>query len=140
MTAAQPWAARAHAPLRQQRTGAVAGRGRGERTSGRSAPSAGALRVTAKRFPLDVCRELDTLPGMPPWFAACTSHSHSLFYPAVAPLLFLCICYLLTYCTTYKLCCARAKSLQSSPTLCDPMDCSAPGSSVHGIFQARILK
>ena len=26
------------------------------------------------------------------------------------------------------------------PTLCDPMDCSPPGSSVHGIFQARILK
>ena len=25
------------------------------------------------------------------------------------------------------------------PTLCDPMDCSLPGSSVHGIFQARIL-
>ena len=29
---------------------------------------------------------------------------------------------------------------QSCPTLCDPMDCSPPGSSVHGIFQARILK
>ena len=25
-------------------------------------------------------------------------------------------------------------------TLCDPMDCSLPGSSVHGIFQARILE
>ena len=29
---------------------------------------------------------------------------------------------------------------QSCPTLCHPMDCSLPGSSVHGIFQARILK
>ena len=29
---------------------------------------------------------------------------------------------------------------QSCPTLCDSMDCSLPGSSVHGIFQARILK
>ena len=28
---------------------------------------------------------------------------------------------------------------QSRLTLCDPMDCSPPGSSVHGIFQARIL-
>ena len=28
--------------------------------------------------------------------------------------------------------------LQSCPTLCKPMDCSQPGSSVHGIFQARI--
>ena len=33
-----------------------------------------------------------------------------------------------------------AKSLQSSPTLCDPVDCSPPGSSVHGILQARILE
>ena len=29
---------------------------------------------------------------------------------------------------------------QSCPILCKPMDCSLPGSSVHGIFQARILK
>ena len=32
-------------------------------------------------------------------------------------------------------CCVQ--SLQSCPTLCDPMDCSPPGSSVHGILQAR---
>ena len=44
-------------------------------------------------------------------------------------------------CTTVfgaVLCCAE--SLQSCLTLCDPMDCSLPGSSVHGILQARILK
>ena len=29
---------------------------------------------------------------------------------------------------------------QSCPTLCDPVDCSPPGSSVHGIFQARVLE
>ena len=29
---------------------------------------------------------------------------------------------------------------QWSPTLCDPMDCSPPGSSIHGIFQARVLE
>ena len=29
---------------------------------------------------------------------------------------------------------------QSCPTLCDPIDCSLPGSSVHGILQARILE
>ncbi|KAM7226499.1 hypothetical protein CapIbe_022644, partial [Capra ibex] len=29
---------------------------------------------------------------------------------------------------------------QSCPTLCDPMDCSPPDSSVHGISQARILE
>ena len=33
-----------------------------------------------------------------------------------------------------------AKSLQSCPTLCDPMDCSLPGSSIRGILQARILE
>ena len=35
---------------------------------------------------------------------------------------------------------AAAKSLQSCPTLCDPIDGSPPGSSVHGIFQARVLE
>ena len=34
----------------------------------------------------------------------------------------------------------HAKSLQSCPTLCDPIDCSPPGSSVHGILQTRILE
>ena len=34
---------------------------------------------------------------------------------------------------------AAAKSLQSCLTLCNPVDCSLPRSSVHGIFQARIL-
>ena len=29
---------------------------------------------------------------------------------------------------------------QSCPTLCNPMDCSLPGSSVHGISQARVLE
>ena len=36
--------------------------------------------------------------------------------------------------------CVCAKSLQSCPTLCDLMYCKLPGSSVHGIFQARILE
>ena len=35
---------------------------------------------------------------------------------------------------------ATAKSLHSCPTLCDPIDGSPPGSSVHGIFQARVLE
>ena len=35
---------------------------------------------------------------------------------------------------------AAAKLLQSCPTLFDPMDCGLPGSSVHGIFQARVLE
>ena len=36
--------------------------------------------------------------------------------------------------------CMWAKSLLLCPTLCDPMDCSPLGSSVHGILQARILE
>ena len=35
---------------------------------------------------------------------------------------------------------AIAKSLQSCPTLCDPIDGSPPGFPVHGIFQARVLE
>ena len=39
----------------------------------------------------------------------------------------------------YKIC-VCAKSLQSCPTLCNPMECSLPGSSVHGILQAKTLE
>ena len=35
---------------------------------------------------------------------------------------------------------AAAKLLQLCPTLRDPMDCSLPGLSIHGIFQARVLE
>ena len=35
---------------------------------------------------------------------------------------------------------ATVKSLQSCQTLCNTMDCSPPGSSVHGILQARMLE
>ena len=35
---------------------------------------------------------------------------------------------------------SESEVAQSCPTLCDPMDCSPPGSSIHGIFQARILE
>ena len=35
---------------------------------------------------------------------------------------------------------AAARSLQSCPIPSDPMDCSPPGSSIHGIFQARVLE
>ena len=34
---------------------------------------------------------------------------------------------------------SESEVAQSSLTLSDPIDCSAPGSSVHGIFQARVL-
>ena len=44
----------------------------------------------------------------------------------------------------FPLQCMKVKSesevAQSCPTLSDPMDCSLPGPSVHGIFQARVLE
>ena len=47
---------------------------------------------------------------------------------------FLCLIYFSKYAA------AAAKSLQSCPTLCDPIDGSPPGSSVPGILQARTLE
>ena len=35
---------------------------------------------------------------------------------------------------------SESEVTQSCPTLSDPVDCSLPGSSVHGIFQARVLE
>ena len=50
-------------------------------------------------------------------------------------------------CSTFRSCsfsvflCVRTRLVaQSCLTLCDPMDCSLPGSSVYGILQARILE
>ena len=46
-------------------------------------------------------------------------------------------CYFLLQCMKVK---SESEVAQSRPTLGDPMDCSLPGSSVHGIFQARVLE
>ena len=35
---------------------------------------------------------------------------------------------------------SESEVTQSCPTLCDPMDCSLPGSSTHGILQSRVLE
>ena len=35
---------------------------------------------------------------------------------------------------------SESEVTQSCPTLSDPVDCSLPGSSIHGIFQARVLE
>ena len=54
------------------------------------------------------------------------------------------VCCLCETITTLLICyaaaAAAAKSLQSCPTLCDPIDSSPPGSPVPGILQARILE
>ena len=41
---------------------------------------------------------------------------------------------------TYLLIISESEVAQSCPTLSNPMDCSLPGSSVHGIFQAGVLE
>ena len=46
-------------------------------------------------------------------------------------------CHFLLQCMKVK---SESEVAQSFPTLSDPMDCSLPGSSVHGIFQARVLE
>ena len=46
-------------------------------------------------------------------------------------------CHFLLQCMKVK---SESEVAQSCPTPSDPMDCSLPGSSVHGIFQARVLE
>ena len=46
----------------------------------------------------------------------------------------------LTVCFTHGCVYRRSEQVKSCPTLCDPMDCSLPGSPIHGIFQARVLE
>ena len=68
----------------------------------------------------------------------------SRYYTVWLKLSIFCVCFL----CTYYLCEKHYKSItvhtymnaQSCPTLCNPMDCGPPGSSVHGILQARIME
>ena len=46
-------------------------------------------------------------------------------------------CHFLLQCMRVK---SESEVAQSCPTLSDPMDCSPPGSSIHGILQARVLE
>ena len=46
-------------------------------------------------------------------------------------------CHFLLQCMKVK---SESEVTQSCPTLSDPMDCSLPGSPVHGVFQARVLE
>ena len=66
-------------------------------------------------------------PGLPRcsgFFFFHLSHQGSLLYPIKSKFL----------------ACVHAQSLQLCPTLCKPMDCSLPGSFIHGILQAGILE
>ena len=46
-------------------------------------------------------------------------------------------CHFLLQCMKVE---SESEVAQSGPTLSDPMDCSLPGSCIHGIFQARVLE
>ena len=63
-------------------------------------------------------------------YAACLFLEHALLISGEG-------CHFLLQCMKVK---SEREVAQSCPTLCDPMDCSLPGSSVHGIFQARVLE
>ena len=73
------------------------------------------------------CPRVSSLPACPTNFRLPSPYLHKRvpIYQISSILLFMCLC---------------AQSHQSCPTLCDPLDCSLPGSSVHGTFQARILE
>ena len=62
----------------------------------------------------------------------CLSHSHFVLYYIPNQLAILL--------RGIKLLESESEVTQSCPALCDPMDCSLPGSSVRGIFQARVLE
>ena len=68
-------------------------------------------------------------PSTKPWILTCLSKifllTNGLQIQVVSGMYHLCVC---------------AKLLQLCPILCNPMDCSPLGSSVHGIYQARILE
>ena len=56
-------------------------------------------------------------------------------------ILSVCVCVCVCVCArVWHSLCVRAQSLQSCLTLCDHIDCSPPGCSVHGILQARVLE
>ena len=84
---------------------------------------------------------LSTVPSRPIHVAA--NGITSLFFMAeYDSIVCICVCVCVCVCVSVCVCisAAAAKSLQSCPTLCDPIDCSPPGSPVPGILQARTLE
>ena len=87
-----------------------------------------------KQFSVTECSMIRTL--VTTWAQQCSNSW--LFFSDLQQVLFtVCVC--VCVCTRTRAC-VHTKLLQSCPTLCNPMDCSPPGFSVHGILQARILE
>ena len=93
-----------------------------------SSSSLSAVRVVSSAY----LRLLIFLPAI--LIPACASSSPAFLMMYSAYILGL----LYLVCTMGR--CVHTQSLQSCPALCDPMDCSPPGSSVYGILQSRILE
>ena len=100
------------------------------RTWGPAALGAGSLshwtiRESLQRDSSEVNSQASLVPK-PSWGSRFT-WSSLLSHPFMQPFWFPCVCV-----------CVLAA--QSCPTLCNPVECSPPGSSVHGLLQARILE
>ena len=67
---------------------------------------------------------------------ATTNRSISKDHTRVCVCVWVCVC----GCVCLSVCVTCVLVVQSCSTLCDLMDCSPPGSSVHGILQARLLE
>ena len=78
--------------------------------------------------------------SMTPWTVALQASLRGSPDPGIKPVSLASTALAGIFFTTSTPAAAAAKSLQSCPTLCDPIDSSPPGSSVPGILQARILE
>ena len=105
------------------------------------------LTLSHRRFPL-----------LPPLTALLLGRKHPILFPAHYSVILTCLSCLSVQCgqpensndlLLYALSSVgpthwqwkkESEVAQSCPTLCDPMDCSLPGSAVHGIFQASVLE
>ena len=101
------------------------------------------LRDCVKKWPrAPESDSLDSSPAQSP--SACATLSKLLLYASVFLSVKLWWKIVLTTSTELwlkmLLASCECEVAQSRPTLCDPIDCSLPGSSIHGIFQARILE
>ena len=82
---------------------------------------------------------------MPFWGSCLNSHTLLILFLIISTLIFqesFCSVFLSFLSFFFFLQCTFFESevAQPCPTLCDPMDCSLPGSSLHGILQARVLE
>ena len=74
------------------------------------------------------------------WFCVITGYCHCVYMCSWQGKWSIALLFLSHFLQCKKKICVCSQLLQSCLTLCDPMSCSLPGSSVHGILQARILQ